>query len=105
MLKFYKSEDINSLICQVEVNDHCVTLYGRVKDNPEKWAGPMQELIKAVSPNTTCHRSDEERARFHPKGSPKKVGYKYFHHVHSDFDLKETLARARPWMPKDLEIL
>lgn len=103
MAKFYKSEDKDSLICQIEINDKCVTVYGRVNDNHSHWAPEMQKLIDAISPKVGCHRSDEERATFHPKGSPKKIGYKYFHHVHSDFDLEETLNKVKPWLPKDLE--
>lgn len=100
MIKDYN--DPNSLICRIEVVEgQCVTIFGRVNDDPKRWSEEMQKLIKAVSPNTTCHRSDEERARFHPNGSPKKTGYKYFHHVHSDFDLEETLKRAANWLPKE----
>lgn len=100
---FYKSKDKDNLICQIEVNDHCVTVFGRVNDDPKRWSGPMQDLIKAVNPEVKCHFSDEERAKFHPKGSPKKTGYKYFHHVHSKHSLNETLERVKSWLPKDIE--
>lgn len=99
---FYTSSDKNSLICEIEVNDQCVTLFGRVRDDNDKFAPQMQDLIKAIDPDTEAHFEQEERDRFHPEGSPKKVGKYYFHHVHSKHDLKETLRRADPWMPEDL---
>jgi len=85
--------DDDSLICRVEKTDKCITLYGRANDDYSRWAPIMHEMVKSAKPQSTAHYSDEERMLFHPNGSPKKRGYKYFHHVHIvDADIEENIS-------------
>jgi len=100
---FFKSDDKSALISQIEVNDHCVTIYGRVRDNSKKWAPEMARLIAAVRPDTTVHLDPETRAMYHPLGSVRKTNYPYIHHVHSPRPLKDTLKLVANWLPDDLK--
>lgn len=97
------STDDESLICAVEVvPNKCVTLFGRVNENPKYYSQAMQDLVKAIDPEQISH-TDEDRDSFHPFGSPKKSGVKNFHHVHSMHDITETIARSNKWLPEDLK--
>ncbi len=97
-------EDKEALVCRIEVTDICVTVFGRVNDNPAIWAPRMQDLIKALGPLSTAHKSPSERLKFHPKGSfGKGTGYRYFHHVHSPHSLKTTLKLIDEWLPRDMQ--
>jgi hypothetical protein len=63
----------------------------------------MQDLIKTVKPDTTAHFSDKERAMYHPNGSAKGRGYRYFHHVHVPGQVTPELIEAiRPYASTDL---
>ena len=98
----YESTDQESLVVRIEQTKDVVTIYGRVNDDYVRWADEMQQLIKAIKPDTTAHFSDEARKKYHPNGSAKGRGYKYFHHVHSTHSLKDTVELIKPWMPKGM---
>lgn len=103
-MRVLESNDTSKLICKVEITDHCVTFYGRCFDDYPRFSEEMQDLIKAVKPDTTAHFSDEERAKFHPDGGPRKNKYKYIHHVHMPgTDIERAKEVASPWLPEDIK--
>lgn len=101
-----ESNDTDSLICRIEiVHKKCVTVFGRVADDHERWGGEMEDLVKTINPDVTTHLDDITRKHFHPNGSPKKTGYKYFHHCHIPWDrYAETLDKLERWMPNSFHL-
>jgi hypothetical protein len=98
-------EDAEKLVCRIEVTDYGCIVFGRVADNPRKWLPEMLKMIDRVGPDVTSHKTPSERAIYHPLGSFTKHGnYRYHHHVHSPYGLKNTLKLIHRWLPKDFNI-
>lgn len=91
----HHSEDhvINKVeVVEVTPNALVFTYFGRNIEGGI-WPEEMQKVISLIKSDTTAHFSDEERAEFHPNGSPKKNGVRYFHHVHHSGDPKTLLTK------------
>jgi hypothetical protein len=102
-----ESTEEDALICRIEiVPKQCVTIFGRVRDSEDKWRTEMDALIATINPEVTAHFDELTRRRFHPKGSPKKTGYKYFHHCHIPWsEAGDTLPKLEQWMPKRFKLV
>lgn len=86
--------DSRQLVSKIEYVPHvCVNIYGRVSDD-KKWTEPMNELT--VYSEVGNHPTQDEMDKYHPTGSPRKIGYQHIHHIHIvwDADVKNKLYKA-----------